>query len=345
MQTPIKEVDGNITIRGPLFSLGLLMAIIIVGSIGFMMIEGYSLTDAVYMTIITMATVGFREVKTLSDPGKWFTIFLIISSIGIFAYAVGSFSRYIVDGIFTNQYKLKRVKKKIQNFKDHVIVVGYGRNGSQATKELAAHSQNTLVIDQSDKAITRIQNDGFIHIKGDATKDEVLQEANIHSARALITALPKDADNLYVVLTASEMNPDLKIISRASGFRSEKKLKRAGATNVIMPDKLGGQHMANLVAQPDIVEFLDSIMLQHSKEVRLEEISCSGLNRYFENRSIGDLDIRHKIGANIIGIRLEDGSYKFNPEASTLISPKDQLFVLGSVSQIKLLKELLENGK
>ena len=327
-----------------MLALLFVVLIILIGSLGFYIIEGYQLIDALYMTIITIATVGFKEIEPLSTTGKFFTIFLIITSFGTFAYGIGIFSRYLFDGIISNRFKLKRVKNKIAKLQNHVIVVGYGRNGSQATKELTEHGEIPVIIDLMDAAIEKINTDGFMFIQGDASDDHVLNEANIKNAKALITALPKDADNLFVVLTAKELNPSLKIISRASNFASEKKLKSAGASNVIMPDKIGGQHMANLVAQPDIIEFLDHILLKHSGNVLLEEISCSKLNNCFVKKTIGELDVRNKTGANIIGIRNPDGSYIVNPSPSQGLFPEIQLFVLGTKYQLLQFKEILTKG-
>ena len=324
----------------------LLVSVVSIGIIGFMIIEGFSFIESFFMTIITVATVGFQEVHPLSDVGRIFTAFLIIFSFGIFAYAVTTFTRYIVDGIFRNYYKDNKVKKRIRKLNNHVIICGYGRNGKQAALNLHEHKEDFVIIEKDESLAQKIREDeSLLYIEGDATDDEILKAAKLESARALIAALPNDAENLYIVLTTRQLNPDILIISRASDDHSVGKLKRAGATNVIMPDKIGGQRMAKLVAEPDLVEFVEYLMLQSHKEVSLEEISCKNLAFCFADKSIKDLDIRNVSGANIIGLKREDKSYIVNPSPEIRLSQKDQLFVLGKQEQIERLKSLIEKGK
>ncbi len=333
------------SIRSAYIALGLLFAIITIGVLGFMIIEGFTFTDAFFMTIITIATVGFREIHPLSQIGMYFTAFLIIFSFGIFAYAVTTFTRYMVDGAFRNLYKNNRVKRKIERLKDHVIVCGFGRNGRQAVTELLEHNIPIVVIESDELAMERVLEDtDLLYIHGDATQDSILEMCRIEKARALITTLPVDADNLFVVLTAREMNPRLTIISRASNEHSDIKLKRAGATNIIMPDRIGGQRMAKLVAQPDVVEFLDFLMLQSSENVSLEEILCSDLHICFEGKAIRELDAINDSGANIIGLIRPDRSYVINPLPEVILSSEDKLFALGTKRQIHRLKTLLLEG-
>ncbi|MEA3446095.1 MAG: potassium channel family protein, partial [Bacteroidota bacterium] len=290
--------------RTILFAFSLLAIIVIIGEIGYMFIEDFTFVEAFFMTIITISTVGFEEVHPLSQAGQVFTAFLIIFSFGIFAFVVTTITRYVVDGIFRNYYKDNKVKKRIAKLENHVIVCGYGRNGKQAAIELQEHNEQVVIIEENESVVQKIREESdFLYINGDSTQDEVLQFAMISKAKALITTLPNDADNLFVVLTAREMNPGLKIISRASNDNSDIKLKRAGATNIIMPDKIGGQRMATLVAQPDVVEFLEYIMLQGSNDVNLEEISCENLSYCFAGKSIMELDVRNESGANIIGLK------------------------------------------
>ena len=182
----------------------------------------------------------------------------------------------------------------------------------------------------------------MLYIKGDATHEDVLQQAGIYDARALIATTPNDADNVFVVLTARSMNPGLTVISRASEMGSQMKLKRAGATNVIMPERIGGQRMAKLVHQPDVVEFFESVLLQKTQDVSLEEVSCRNLAQQFVGKSLAEIKIREISGVNIVGIKIGGTRYIFNPDPKMIISRNDQLFVLGNPGQIKKLKELLE---
>ena len=333
-------------IRNAYTALILLVSIITLGVLGYMFIEKLSFNEAFYMTIITVATVGFREVgHQLSVPGMYFTSFLIIVSFGIFAFAVTTFIRYVIDGTFRHLYKNNKVRRRIQRLKDHVIVCGYGRNGRQAVQELLEHDVQLVVVEREESVMERIlDNPDLLYIHGDATHDDVLVSCEINKARVLIITLPVDADNLFVVLTARELNPAMTIISRASDENSDLKLKRAGANNVIMPDRIGGQRMAKLVAQPDVVEFLEFLMLQSSENVALEEINCSKLATCFDGKSIRELDIRNESGANIIGLKRSDKTFIINPLPEVVLTSDDMLFVLGTKRQIERLKNILYSG-
>jgi len=324
-------------LRQAYFTAASLLIVIIIGTIGYTLL-GFTPSEAIYQTIITMATVGFEEVHPLDNHGMWFTSILVVVSIGIFFYAVTSLTRYIVEGVFMNTYKDNKVKRRIERLSDHVVICGYGRNGKQAALELSQHDEKVVVIEDNAETVQMLrESPGMLYVEGDATDEDVLKMAHIESARALITTLPTDADNLFVVLTAKDLNPGLKIISRASVDNADAKLKRAGASNVIMPDKLGGQSMAKLVAQPDVVEFIELILLQSQESVILEEISCSKLASCFEGKSLVELDIRNTSGANIIGMKHSDKTYLINPTPETTLSSSDKLFALGTRTQINQL--------
>lgn len=293
------------------------------------------------MTVITVATVGFQEIHPLSDAGRLFTSFLIITSFGTFAYALTSLSKYVIDGEFNRYFKNYKVNSEIQQLKDHIIICGYGRNGRQAAQVLKKHNKRFVVIEQKADVIEGMNKKyESLVVQGDSTRDEVLIKAGIHKAKALITTLPIDADNLFIVLSARSLKPDLIIISRASDDNSDKKLKIAGANNVIMPDKIGGAHMASLVMQPDVIEFIDVITGQGGTSINLEEITFDNLPQEYRNKTIKDLEVRQKTGANIVGFKTAQGDYVINPSADTKIIPDAKLFVLGTGEQIKKLKEL-----
>jgi len=332
-------------LRQAYFTAASLLIVIIIGTIGYTLL-GFTLSEAIYQTIITMATVGFEEVHPLDNQGMWFTSVLVVVSIGIFFYAVTSLTRYIVEGVFLNTYKDNKVKRRIERLSDHVVICGYGRNGKQAAIELSQHNVKVVVIENETETVQLLrESPGMLYVEGDATDEDVLKHAHIENARALITTLPTDADNLFVVLSARELNPRLKIISRASVDNADAKLKRAGASNVIMPDKLGGQSMAKLVAQPDVVEFIELILLQSQESVILEEISCSKLASCFEGKSLVELDIRNTSGANIIGMKRKDKNYLINPTPETTLSSSDKLFALGTRTQInQLIKTITSDG-
>ncbi len=332
-----------------MLSLALVLMIVVIGfgTIGYMQLdEEYNFIDALYMTVITISTVGFKEVHDLTDNGKIFTILLILTSFGIFGYVVSTITRFVLDGVFRRNLRDYRVARKIEKLTDHVIVCGFGRNGHQASLELLEHNELVVVIDSRESSIDKIRLiPELLFVYGDATLEEVLMSANISKAKALITAIPDDAANVYVCLTARELNPDIRIISRSSKLQSDNKLKRAGADNVVMPDLIGGQQMAKLVAQPDIIEFVDKILLQSIKDVRLVEISCSKLSSCFVGKSILDLNVRNVSGANIIGLKDSDGDYVYNPSPDIILNENFQLFVLGNDKQLNRLRELLNTGK
>jgi len=328
--------------------VGLFVFILLAGTLGFHFLEGMNFLDSMYMTVITISTVGFKEVgeEPLSGAGKVFTMGMIITSLGSLAYVGSNMARFVFDGELANYIKTYRVDKKIAKLKNHVIIVGYGRNGEQAAVELHEHGVEFVIVDKRDNVISRVrQNPELLYIKGDATHEEILEKARINDARALIATTPNDADNVFVVLTARSMNPGLIIISRASEMESQMKLKRAGATNVIMPERIGGQRMAKLVHQSDVVEFLEYILLQKSRDVSLEEVPCKNLSERFVGKSIAELKVREVSGANIIGIKISGARYVFNPDPNMILSRNDQLFVLGTPTQISQLQQVMKSNE
>lgn len=322
--------------RGIYNALFLTILIVLVGTTGFIVIEGWSLLESFYMTIITITTVGFMEVRPLSDAGRIFTAFLILTSFGTIAYAVSTITSYLASGDLKKFRKELRSEKSVQRMENHTIVCGYGRVGKQATKELLYYGKSVVVIEKEDILVGDVP-DGLAIIHGDSTSDEVLVKAGIQKASALITALPKDTDNLFVVLSAHALNSKLKIISRSSDVSTVKKLKVAGADNVIMPDTVGGAHMASLVVTPDLMEFIDLIKVSGKSSVNLEEISFDQLPGEFKSCTIQQLEEKTKSGCNVIGYRASNGEYEINPNLQTKIEPGSKLFVLGNPDQIKKL--------
>ena len=299
------------------------------------------------MTMITISTVGFEEVRQLSHEGMIFTSFLIIISFGTFAYFITSTTKFVMGGDLNEYLKNRKMEKALKGLKNHVIVCGFGRNGRQATLDLLLDGEKVIVIEKDinifldDSNENVFLNKNFIHVTGDAVHEEILLKSKIESAKALITTLPSDADNLFIVLTAREFNQDLLIISRASEEHSDNKLRRAGATNIIMPDKVGGTRMAKLVSQPDVVEFIETILLRSGIDVNLEEIKCSDLDSGLINKSIGELDIRQVSGANVIGLKTNDSKLIFNPSPETILKKEDKIFVIGTPEQVEKLKNVL----
>ena len=313
---------------------------IAIGTIGYMWLSGYNFVDALYMTVITVTTVGFGELQPFSPEEKIFTIFLILTSITIFGYAISAFSEYLVSGKFFEHFKHRRVEKQIGHLKGHTIVCGYGRNGRQAILKLGSYNKKFVVVEKKKETVAILDAQGILNIEGDATLDETLQRAGIEKASFLITALPSDADNLFVVLTASQLNKDCVIISRAEKESSYKKLKFAGAKNVIMPDKLGGDHMASLVTTPDVIEFVDRLTIEGETTANLEEIAVNDLPKKYINKTILDLDLRKQTGCTVIGFKNPNKEYIINPEANIKLIADSQLIVLGRPEQIIKLREI-----
>lgn len=321
----------------------IIMVIVIIGVTGYMLIEGDDFINALYMTIITISTVGFGEIHTLSVPGKLFTIFLILSSFGTYAYAISIITTYFVEGRVASFIGGARNKSKVNKMDNHIILCGFGRNGQQAAKELIAHHQSFIIIDNNHDVIMEHLGGDYRFVEGDATNDDILEKANIKSAKALITTLPNDADNTYVTLTARALKKDLIIISRASNESSEKKLKVAGVNNVVMPERVGGAHMATLVAKPDITEFLENLSVHGEAPTILEEIFCDEMAKGLQGKPIFDLKIRKKTGANIIGLKSPEGEFILNPSPDLKVSSATKLFVLGTPEQIENMKKIIRD--
>lgn len=318
-----------------------LLLIFFVGILGFHWIEGYTFNEAFYMTVITVSTVGLSMGDPLSEEGRLFTSFLIIFSISIYAYAISVLTSYFIDGELKLFLKAYKVEKEINKLSGHTIICGYGRNGKEAVRKLQAHKRKFVVIESDPLRIAELKEHKILVVEGDATFDSTIEKANIHSAQALITTLPSDADNVFIVLSAREQNSDLIIISRASEKKSDSKLKKAGADNVIMPDKVGGSHMASLVITPDVVEFLDNISVEGTGDINLEEVTVSDFPEHASVKTLRDLEARYKTGCTVIGYKTIEGDYIVNPGPDTFLEANSKLFVLGKQEQIVSLNKLL----
>lgn len=314
--------------------------ILSIGVTGYTYLFGYSFIDALYMTIITVTTVGYGEVHPFGMGEKVFTIILILLSLVIFGYTVSSFSEYLISGRFFKHLKQRKVQKKIDGLEGHSIVCGFGRNGKQAVAKLQEYKQAVVVIEQDKEIVAFLDANDILNIEGDSTTDEALIRAGVYKAKSLITALPSDADNLFVVLSASQLNKKCKIISRASTESTQNKLKLAGAENVIMPDKLGGDHMASLVVTPDVVEFVNKLAIAGDETTNLKEIAVSDLPEKYHSKTILDLHLRNKTGCTVIGFKNKDEEYIINPDANTILEKDTFLILLGREEQIQKLRNL-----
>lgn len=318
----------------------LLSILILSGIVGFKIISGFSWIDSIYMTIITITTVGFGEVQPLDSQSKLFTVGLILTSAVTVGYALKVITEYLISKNDINELKQKKMQKTIDNLSGHIIICGYGRNGKQAAKKLKAHNHNFVVIEKSEQIIQKIKGDNLNCIFGDANEDNILINAGIDRASCLISALPNDSENVFVVLSARQINPNIRIISRASDETSYSKLKLAGANNVILPDQIGGNHMASLVVVPDLLEFVDNLSIIGNQNINIEEIPVEKLYDVSNVKTIIELDLRKKTGCNVIGYKDNNGEYHINPDANQKLIPGSKIIVLGKSKQIQNLNSI-----
>ena len=318
----------------------LLMGLLLIGVIGFRFMSNLSWIDALYMTVITITTVGFGEVQPLDESSKVFTILLILTSVVIVGYAIKVITEYILSKNDLEELKQKKMQKKIDNLSDHIIICGYGRNGKQAATKLLAYKRSFVIIEQDREIVDKYQSELVPFVHGNANEDETLLNAGIERASSLISALPNDADNLFVVLSARQINQEMNIISRASQETSYKKLKLAGANNVILPDRIGGDHMASLVVVPGLLEFIDNLSIVGKSNINVEEIAVEKLYDTSVLKTIRDLDLRKKTGCSVIGYKDERGDYLINPEADLKLAPNSRVIVLGRPEQIQRLNSI-----
>lgn len=305
----------------------------LIGTIGYRLTADLTWIEAFYMTIITITTVGFSEVRPLDTGGKIFTILLIVSSVFIFGYSVTVITEFLLDKNAMNYLKRKRIKRKIMGLEDHTIICGFGRNGQQAADKLLMYKRPFVVIEKDATVVERFQ-DRILFVEGDANADEVLVQAGIHHARNLISAVPDDAENLFIVLSARQLNANLFIISRASQVSSVRKLELAGADKVVMPNKIGGDHMASLVVMPDLITFMDKLSLEEEGSTNIEEVEISELESKISCGTIREMDLRNRTGCTIIGYVDPNGNYIINPESTQVLEPNGKVIVLGRLEQI-----------
>lgn len=321
--------------------LVLLLMIIIIGVVGYEVIEKWELLDSIYMVVITLASVGYSETHPLSDAGRVFTVFLILGGMGVLFYSLSTITMFIVEGELQDVLRRRRMDKQVQELKDHYIICGSGETGKNIVGELAKTKRDFVVIEQNIENIKQLNEPNLIYIEGDATEDAILLEAGIKKAKGLVSALPSDRDNLFVVLTARELNPALRIVSRCIEEESEPKLRKAGADSVVSPNIIGGLRMASELIRPTTVSFLDIMLRGEEKALRVEEAKV-GPNSHFIGKSIGEAKIPQKTGLLIVALNKEGLDYQFNPSSSTKLAANDVLIVIGSPEQVNDLKEMVK---
>ncbi len=327
--------------RKLIFSMLVLVLLVSLGTSGYMIIEGWRFLDSLYMTIITLATVGFEESYPLSDGAKIFTILLIVFGVGLIGYVVGILAQHMFEGQFQRLVGRKKLEKKIEALRDHFIVCGFGRIGALICKEFAAKPLSFVVIEKNPELLAKLEEDQLLFLHGDATADETLLKAGIKRARGLVSVVASDSENVYITLTARGLNPDLFILARAGEDGSEIKLLRAGATKVVSPYMIGGNRMAQAILRPNVVDFIEIATGREHLELQIEEIQLPAASGFIGQNLVSS-GLRKETGVMIIGIKNLSGKKTFNPESHTKIEGGDTLIVLGEQTAIQKLEELVK---
>ncbi|MDA8164177.1 MAG: potassium channel protein [Desulfobacteraceae bacterium] len=337
-----KGTTKKVTVSGLM-----LVAILLFGAGGYMLIEGSTFFDGLYMTVITIFTVGFEEAVPLHPLGRAFTMLLILLGAGFVLYLFGEMTQTMVEGGLERIFGRKNMEKRIAGLKDHFIVCGYGRIGRVICKILKENGRPFVVIENNAKEIQALDETGFLALEGNAAEDEVLLRAGIKQAKGLVAVVSSDAENVYITLSARGLNPDLFIMARSGGEEgAEIKLLRAGATKVISPYFIGACRMAQQILRPTVIDFIDLTLNSGIPTgglglgLRLEELSVSE-SAAAVNKSLQDSGIRKEHDLIVVAIKREEGGMLFNPSPQTVILPRDILVVLGKHEDIKALEREL----
>lgn len=323
-----------------LWGLYAFVGIVVVGTGGYMVIEGWSLLDALYMTVITITTVGYNEIHTLSAAGRIFSIFLIIVGVGGALYALTGIIEYILGGYFRTTLGRRRMKARIAEFKNHFILCGYGKVGQEIARAFDEEGVSFVVIDNNPESIARLEQAGYPYIKGDATSDDVLKEAGIERARGLVSAVDSDAENTYITLSARQLKPDLFIAARGSE-EAETKLQRAGADRIVSPHSIGGRRMAMLALRPAVVDFIDTVTYRKGRELQLENVDIRS-NTPLAGLRLGEA--RTKTGITVLAMRKKGGKLIANPPDDETIQEGDRLIVIGTKKRLADLEKTFEGA-
>ncbi len=329
-----------IQFRRRLFPL-LLLALLLfgVGAAGYMLIEGWTFTEAFYMTIISLTTVGFGEVRPLSTTGRLFTSMLLLVGVGGFAYGFSTIVELLFTASLGGQLQRRRMAREINRLKNHVIVCGFGRVGQSAIDSLRESRRDLVIIDNDPERKQSAEDAGLIVVEGDATKDDVLQQAGVSRAWGLIVSTGDDSRNLFIVLSARALNADLFIVTRSVDAENEAKMRLAGANRVVSPYRIGGRHMANIMMRPHVTDFFDVVTLDGGVELWVEELLIAP-NSPLVGQTVGQADIRRSTGAFIVALMRQGGHKTITPNAETVLEAGDELIVLGTREQLAALEAL-----
>lgn len=329
--------------RNLIFAAVMLFLVVSIGTAGYMILEKWNFLDSLYMTVITLTTVGFSEVHPVSEQGRILTMTILVSGLGVVGYLVGTLTQILVEGQLLRIMGRKKLERQIEKLKDHIIICGYGRVGRIICEEIYRSKPTPLVVIDSDSTVTaKIEEDGHLYLLGDATEEQCLLRAGIRSAKGLATALDSEADNVYITLTAKGLKPTLFIIARAGRIGSEKKLLQAGANHVVSPHQIGGYRMAQALLRPNVTEFIDFATHDPGAGMGMEEIPVRP-NSKLMDVALVDSGIRKELDLIIVAIKKADGTMLFNPASHTTIQIGDTLIALGQRSSLIKLEELLGN--
>ncbi len=317
----------------------ILVLTVAVSTLGYRILEGGSIIDALYMSIITIATVGFREVYPLTDAGKVFTIFVIVFSVVILAYTIGTLGQLFVEGQIREILGRRKMEKQVSKLKDHFIIVGYGRVGQMVYSEISKAGEKAVVVESDPEILEQLIRDGALYVEGSAIEDDVLLDAGIKEARCLVDTIPDEADSVFISLSARQFNPGLYIIARADSKSSEKKLLRAGANRVILPYEIGGKRMAIASLRPNVVDFMTLESFGAQMALSIEEVEILR-DAKLEGKTLKEVDLRSKYGLTVIGIRKPNGDLKMHPPAETKMDEGDILVLIGKTENLEQLSEL-----
>lgn len=321
-------------------ALFLLLCTIGFGTAGYYIFEDMKPFDAFYMTMITISTVGFQEVKQLTIYGRIITIMIILSGVSISAYAIGTLLRMLIEGELRKEFGRKKLERQIQSLQNHYIICGFGRIGKLICKELFVRKVPFVVIENNSSAIEELEKLGYLFVAMDATTEEALMKAGIMEAKGLVTAVMSDADNVYIVLTARGLRNDIFILSRGSDEKSEVKLLRAGASRVVLPYQIGGKRMAQVLTRPTVVDFLDTAMMDSELGLAMEELKV-GQASSMVGKSLIESNLRKDYGVIIVAIKKAHGKMIFNPLSSEVIEAGDIIVALGKKDMMEKMSDIL----
>ncbi len=329
-------------IWGVVLALG---GVVSLGTLGYVVIEGWPVLDAVYMTVITIGSVGYEEVHPLSSNGRVFTIGLIVAGLGVMGYGLSTVTAFLVEGQLTDALRKRRMERKIASLRDHVILVGGGETGKHIVEEFMKTETPFVLIERDAAHAAALERLGsLLYILGDATDSAVLEQVRIRDARGLITTIPSDKDNLFVILCARELNPTIRIISRLTDEQSRSKFVRAGADAVVSENLIGGLRMASEMLRPHVVSFLDAMLRETGGVMRVEEVEVPAESPWI-GRTLADLQIRERVGVVVFGLReAASGRYVFNPSPTARLSAGDVLIGCADRDQLAALRRLAAGG-